>query len=172
MRSWFRHEQHSVLMSLSTAAHHSLDRAHAENGAPRSQSTATRARRGRRASRAEVHGQVPEDSPSPARALPVVRGRARRFPATLSFAVVTLEIWTLFLRLTLASALTRSVSVSREKPDKIWLSWARLLTCLLRCCDRFRLVQTVQLVVDVPMDCSGKFQQFKASISHTCAGAG
>ena len=25
-------------------------------------------------------------------------------------------------------------------------SWTRLLTCLLRCCDRFRLVQTVQSV--------------------------
>ena len=47
MRSWFRHEQHSVLMALLTAAHHSFDRAHVENGAPRSQSTATRARGGR-----------------------------------------------------------------------------------------------------------------------------
>ena len=42
MGSWFRHEQQSIRMALVTA---SLDRVHAEHGAPRSQSTATRARR-------------------------------------------------------------------------------------------------------------------------------
>ena len=39
MRSWFRHEQQSIRMALVTA---SLGRVHAEYGAPRSQSTATR----------------------------------------------------------------------------------------------------------------------------------
>ena len=46
MRSWFRHEQHSVLMAMLTAAHQSFDRARAEYSAPRRQSTATGARGG------------------------------------------------------------------------------------------------------------------------------
>ena len=47
MRSWFRHEQQSVRMALVTVLHHSYDRVHTEYAAPRSQNTATRARRGR-----------------------------------------------------------------------------------------------------------------------------
>ena len=43
MRWWFRHEQQSIRMALVTASHHSFDKIHAEYGAPRSQSTATRA---------------------------------------------------------------------------------------------------------------------------------
>ena len=46
MRSWFRHEQQSIRMALATVLHHSHDRVHTEYGAPRSQNTATRARRG------------------------------------------------------------------------------------------------------------------------------
>ena len=42
MRSWFRHEQQSIRMALATALHHSFDKVHAEHGAPRSQTIATR----------------------------------------------------------------------------------------------------------------------------------
>ena len=45
-----RHEQQSIRMALATVMHHSY-KVHTENGAPRSQTTATRAREG------EVHGQ-------------------------------------------------------------------------------------------------------------------
>ena len=45
-----RHEQQSIRMALATAMHHSF-KVHTENGAPRSQTTATRAREG------EVHEQ-------------------------------------------------------------------------------------------------------------------
>ena len=47
MRSWLRHEQQSTRKALATALQHSYDRVHAECGAPRSQSTATRTRGGR-----------------------------------------------------------------------------------------------------------------------------
>ena len=47
MRSSFRHEQQSIRMALATVLHHSYDRVHTEYGAPRSQTTATRARGGR-----------------------------------------------------------------------------------------------------------------------------
>ena len=45
-----RHEQQSIRMALATVMHHSI-KVHTENGAPRSQTTATRAREG------EVHEQ-------------------------------------------------------------------------------------------------------------------
>ena len=45
-----RHEQQSIRMALATVMHHSF-KVHTENGAPRSQTTATRAREG------EVHEQ-------------------------------------------------------------------------------------------------------------------
>ena len=71
MRSWFRHEQQSIRMALATVLHHSYDM-HTECGAPRSQNTAMRARGRREGREDEVHDQVPEDSPSPAGALPAV----------------------------------------------------------------------------------------------------
>ena len=40
LRSWWRHEQQSIAMALAAATHHTAQR----NGAPRSQTTATRAR--------------------------------------------------------------------------------------------------------------------------------
>ena len=48
--SMLRHEQQSIRMALATVMHHSY-KVHTENGAPRSQTTATRAREG------EVHEQ-------------------------------------------------------------------------------------------------------------------
>ena len=50
LRSMLRHEQQSIRMALATVMHHSY-KVHTENGAPRSQTTATRAREG------EVHEQ-------------------------------------------------------------------------------------------------------------------
>ena len=46
MRSWLRHEQQSIRMALATVMHHSYSRVHTESGAPRSQTSATRARGG------------------------------------------------------------------------------------------------------------------------------
>ena len=42
-----RHEQQSIRMALATVKHHSSGKVHTTYGAPRSQTTATRARRGR-----------------------------------------------------------------------------------------------------------------------------
>ena len=42
IRSFWRHEQMAVQMVLATASHHSFDRVHAEYGAPRSQTIATK----------------------------------------------------------------------------------------------------------------------------------
>ena len=58
MRSFWRHEQMAIQMVLTSVQHHS-------HGAPRSWNTATTARRGGESPRDEVHGQVPDDSPSP-----------------------------------------------------------------------------------------------------------
>ena len=65
LRSMLRHEQQSIRMALATVMHHSF-KVHTENGAPRSQTTATRAREG------EVHEH--HDRPrAQNRPLPVTR---------------------------------------------------------------------------------------------------
>ena len=45
LRSMLRHEQQSIRMALATVMHHSY-KVHTENGTPRGQTTATRAREG------------------------------------------------------------------------------------------------------------------------------
>ena len=71
LRSWWRHEQQSIAAALATSLHHSS----------RGQ---RKVRAGEEESETKYTGQVPDDSFSLAGALPAVRGRARRFPATLS----------------------------------------------------------------------------------------
>ena len=69
LRQFLRHERLSVAMALSEKKHHT--------------SRGQRKDRAGRWVRDVLHDQVP-GAPTPAGALPAVRGRARRFPATLS----------------------------------------------------------------------------------------
>ena len=82
MRSWLRHEQQSIRMALATVMHHSYSRVHTESGAPRSQTSATRARGGGERDEEKYTAKFLKTPPSQPGALHAVRRRARRGAAS------------------------------------------------------------------------------------------